>query len=159
MPYQLPHNCDYPNCRTPVPAGTKYCAQHERVPVAVAVSAGPLKRKKPWWSKWYHTAHWKALRGIVLARDPVCVLCNRFASTVADHIKPHKGVWDLFCDLKNLQGLCSTCHNIKTATEDGGGGNTIKNSETVVMLGEPGKQFSSSSVGEDAIDRALAEEL
>jgi 5-methylcytosine-specific restriction protein A len=76
-----------------------------------------------WWGKWYDTAHWRNLRVRVLARDPICKMCSRAASIVADHIKPHRGDWSLFCDLNNLQGLCASCHSIKTAREDGGFGN------------------------------------
>ena len=160
MPIRLPINCDYPNCRTAIPAGTRYCARHEQPTVADKAEATQHERNRTRnepWRKWYHTAHWRNLRTLVLSRDPVCMICQRFASTVADHIKPHKGMWSLFCDLANLQGLCKSCHDTKTATEDGGGGNQIKNAETIVMLGEPGKQFSSSSVGEAALDRALNE--
>ena len=78
------------------------------------------------WRRWYKTAHWQRLRTIVLNRDPVCMICHRYASTVADHKKPHKGVWIMFCDLANLWGLCAHCHNEKTAREDGGFGNVPK---------------------------------
>jgi hypothetical protein len=32
-------------------------------------------------------------------------------STVADHIKEHKGDEQLFFDRDNLQALCKTCHD------------------------------------------------
>jgi len=47
------------------------------------------------------------------------VRCTR-ESTVIDHIRPHKGVWVMFMDRNNLQGLCARHHSQKTATEDGG---------------------------------------
>lgn len=67
----------------------------------------------------YHTAAWARLRYLVLARDPICkdpqkTECHR-PSTVADHIKDHRGDPKLFYDLANLQGLCKECHNAKTA--------------------------------------------
>ena len=106
--------------------------------------------------KWYCTAQWRALRVMVLARDPLCKKCVRVASTRVDHIKPHKGNWDLFVDLANLQGLCEVCHNQKTreeeAVEKPGDGN-------LPPTGTPdAAQFTSSAVGADALDRALAEE-
>lgn len=159
MPYLMPHNCDAPDCRTPVPAGVRYCGKHDKPTVQDKEEAAAHERSRSrneWWRKWYHTAHWRALRGLVLGRDPVCVRCNRFAATVADHIKPHKGNWGMFCDMDNLQGLCKQCHDTKTATEDGGGGNV---QSPVVPTGEPGKQFTASSVGEDALDKALLEPL
>ena len=47
----------------------------------------------------------------------MCKLPNAPASVV-DHIKPHKGDYDLFWDEANHQALCKRCHDIKTATED-----------------------------------------
>ena len=32
------------------------------------------------------------------------------SASVVDHIKPHKGDEGLFWDTKNLQSLCSICH-------------------------------------------------
>lgn len=116
-------------------------------------------RKPEPWRKWYHTAHWTRLRLVVLARDPICKACGRAASAVVDHIKAHKGLWALFVDLANLQGLCATCHNIKTATEDGGFGNSQQDKNAPVVTGEPGKQFSSTSVGDDVLNKALEEEI
>ena len=115
------------------------------------------RRWKEPWRKWYQTAHWKNLRTIVLARDPICKVCERRASTVADHIKPHRGIWALFVDLLNLQGLCVECHNRKTAQEDGGFGNPKVDPDAPVATGQPGKQFSSTAVGKDVVDRALAD--
>lgn len=56
----------------------------------------------------------------VLARDPVCKMCNAAPSTVADHKLPLRqgGTWAL----SNGQGLCGHCHNVKRATTDKGRG-------------------------------------
>jgi len=40
-------------------------------------------------------------------------------ATVVDHIEPHKGDEELFYDINNLQSLCKSCHDRKTAKEDG----------------------------------------
>jgi hypothetical protein len=88
------------------------------------------------------------------------MMCQHVASTIADHIIPHKGNWVLFCDLDNLQGLCDACHSRKTAQEDGGFGNrrsavtTETNGPSVT--GESGKQFQSSTVKPSSLDKALA---
>ena len=126
-------------------------------------SISPAIEKKPWWHKWYDRQIWRGphgLRRVVLARDPVCVICNRNASTVADHIVPHKGVWELFCDLVNLQGICDECHAKKTATEDGGFGNeqfsgARSETNTAAATGSDGKQFQSSSISAAKLDKAL----
>lgn len=39
-------------------------------------------------------------------------------ATVLDHKVPHRGDAEKFKDPHNRQGLCDTCHNRKTATED-----------------------------------------
>ncbi|MGH8660021.1 MAG: HNH endonuclease [Gammaproteobacteria bacterium] len=61
-------------------------------------------------------ARWRRLRLLVLARDPVCRICQRAPSTDVDHIIPkRRGGAD---DPSNLQGLCSSCHARKTALTD-----------------------------------------
>jgi len=77
------------------------------------------------WRAWYHRYPWTGDHGLermILRRDPICMMCERAPSTVADHIIPHKGDWSRFVDEKNLQGLCYSCHGAKTANEDGGFG-------------------------------------
>jgi 5-methylcytosine-specific restriction protein A len=76
------------------------------------------------WRKWYHRLPWTSrdgkygLRRLTLTKHPICNLCKRNASTVADHIVPHKGDWSLFIDEKNLQGICKQCHDQKTVREN-----------------------------------------
>lgn len=117
-------------------------------------------KPRPDYDKWYRRAVWtKGLRVLVLARDPICRMCNRAASTIADHIVPHKGNWTLFCDMANLQGLCENCHSLKTAAEDGGYGNVRKSTggqPGPVTTGEPGKQFQATTVSAKKIDEALS---
>jgi 5-methylcytosine-specific restriction enzyme A len=115
-------NCGAPSCRALAEQGKDYCAAHQNY---VAEHEKFLKEQRPW-HLWYGRVHWKRLRTLVLARDPICVICNRAPATDADHIIPHKGDWFLFCggvNMQNLQGLCATCHSEKTAREDAGFGN------------------------------------
>ena len=99
--------------------------------------------------RWYKTALWQRLRTQVLNRDPICKICNRYPSTVADHIKPHRGIWQLFADLDgNLEGVCKPCHDRKTASEDGGFGNTKK---------VDGQTNTTTTLGNDLLDAALAD--
>ena len=124
---------------------------------------GSSKQKiaKKEYDKWYHRRMWYNLRGMVLARDPICRMCNRNPATIADHIIPHKGIWELFSDLLNLQGLCGECHARKTAREDGGSGRapaTSQRTETPkpVPTGEKGgAEFQSSSISTSKLDKAL----
>lgn len=159
MGNRAPVNCAAADCRETVEPPVRYCPAHINLPANAAKEKDKFRRAtdEPW-RKWYNTAHWRNLRTIVLARDPICTECHRAASTVADHKIPHKGVWALFVDLLNLRGVCKACHDKKTATFDGGFGNAEKRPDDPVAIGTPGKQFSSSSVGEDAINRALQED-
>jgi 5-methylcytosine-specific restriction endonuclease McrA len=71
-------------------------------------------------SKIYKSKQWQKVRKLVLHRDPICVMCkasNRYvtANTI-DHIIPiNKG--GLIYSLDNLQSLCSSCHNSKSASD------------------------------------------
>ena len=69
-------------------------------------------------ASFYNSRLWRKLRHIILQRNPLCKHCIKknmyVSSTVVDHILPiNKGGAKL--SLENLQGLCSTCHNRKSA--------------------------------------------
>lgn len=72
---------------------------------------------------------WREARAIFLRANPLCAMCkanNRVVSaTVVDHKTPHRGDTALFWDQGNWQPLCATCHNTKTAKEDGGFGRAV----------------------------------
>lgn len=68
---------------------------------------------------------WKKQRERFLLDFPLCVICNKVARVV-DHIIPHKGDMRLFWDQSNWQPMCFSCHNRKTAREDGGWKNPLK---------------------------------
>jgi 5-methylcytosine-specific restriction protein A len=80
--------------------------------------------------KLYQTKLWRAVRRIVLVRDPFCGLCPESApqqlSTVVHHIiaarkyiEQHGGDESFFYDENNLQGVCKPCHDAHTARECG----------------------------------------
>lgn len=71
--------------------------------------------------------HWPEVRRRVLRRDPVCMLCEREPSTVADH-KVNRASTDrdwskirLMDHVALCQGLCKGCHDRKTARESAAG--------------------------------------
>lgn len=74
---------------------------------------------------------WQRSRLIFLAENPLCVECLKAGrvtpATDVDHIEPHKGDMTKFWKHSNWQALCRRCHSAKTAREDGGLGNHIKN--------------------------------
>lgn len=69
---------------------------------------------------------WQKARAAYLAEHPLCVDCQARglirSATVVDHVVPHKGDQAIFWDVGNWQGLCTPCHDRKTATRDGGFG-------------------------------------
>ena len=53
----------------------------------------------------------------MLARDPICKVCNDALSTEVDHIVPLSQGGDPY-RLEGLQGICSPCHWMKTGGEN-----------------------------------------
>lgn len=71
---------------------------------------------------WYSLPIWTDhLRPDHLLQEPFCRECakagRRTYATVVDHIQPHRGDWMRFTDPANLQSLCKSCHDRKTALE------------------------------------------
>ena len=68
----------------------------------------------------YTSTAWRKVRHQVIARDPLCVICldegRLVDTTTVDHITPINQGGQRF-DLDNLQGLCSSCHNRKSAKD------------------------------------------
>ncbi|SRR5713101_5834170 len=121
--WRTPTVCKEPGCRQPTVRGSPWCEKHQTSNSQIAAErAADIERNhqqpwRAWYSRWPWTGP-NGLRAKTLARDPICRACNRNPSTVADHIKPHRGIWSLFVDFDgNLQGLCAPCHNEKSAKE------------------------------------------
>ena len=68
----------------------------------------------------YHSNRWRTLRKSVLTANPLCVHCSANGlvtlAKVADHIQSVRLGGDKW-NIDNLQGLCESCHNIKTSKE------------------------------------------
>lgn len=74
---------------------------------------------------------WRTYVEAYKRRNPLCVHClarNVITPMQAvDHVKKVSGPSDpLFWVPTNHQSLCNPCHSVKTATEDGGFGNSRK---------------------------------
>ena len=65
---------------------------------------------------------WRAARKAHLAEHRECVTCGDPANVV-DHVIPIETDPSLQWEPSNWQSLCTTCHNRKTAKQDGGFGN------------------------------------
>lgn len=58
-------------------------------------------------------SNWRAIRAKVLARDPVCKICDVRPSTHCDHIEAKT---DAHAE-DRLQGVCGPCHDQKSSRE------------------------------------------
>lgn len=113
MPRRPPAPCPTPGCAALVyPGGS--CPVHGalRRPFATARRASSL----------YNTAEWRAMRDGHLRIEPTCRV-GRTAGRICpgrmtvDHVKAPRGDAHLFFDPTNLQTLCPSHHNSKTARE------------------------------------------
>ena len=70
----------------------------------------------------HHTVKWKKLRKTFAILNPLCKMCKdtNIIKPVdeVDHIIPVSQKPDLFFDWLNLQSLCRSCHEKKTASEN-----------------------------------------
>ena len=66
----------------------------------------------------YNSTRWRKVRTHILKRDGgICQMCGRSEkSMIVDHIKEIKDGGEPY-SYDNLQTLCKSCHNIKTAKE------------------------------------------
>ena len=119
--------CAAPACGALV-RGVRYCPTHEYLTRVVTQQHDERRESS---TQRGYSYKWQQARKGFLAKHPLCAECERqgriTAATDLDHIIPHKGDKDAFWTRSNWQALCHPCHSRKTATEDGGWGNTIKN--------------------------------
>ncbi len=98
-----------------------------------SVTLSELRRRALPQKALYNSIRWREERREHLRVNPLCSDyfgyhgVVKVGATIVDHIKPHKGDPILFWDPNNRQSMCKPCHDRKTATEDGGLGNKIKN--------------------------------
>lgn len=103
--------CRHPGC--PVLTREGWCPKHR---------PQHKRRISAEWHGWYQLSIWTdKLRPEQLLREPFCRECAksgvRTYATVVDHVRPFRGDWTLFTDPGNLQSLCKSCHDRKTALE------------------------------------------
>jgi len=71
-----------------------------------------------------YTSQWERARKVFLDANPLCVMCERentiSPATIVDHIRPHRGYWQLFWDKTNWQPLCKRHHNREKQREERG---------------------------------------
>ena len=105
--------CSILGCHKPKTFRSGYCADHG--------GGQTLKAKEN--AKLYNSARWKATREQQRSLHPLCARClceGRVTQTAhIDHVFPHRRDQARF--MANLfQGLCHSCHTMKTTEENKG---------------------------------------
>ena len=115
--------CARPGCPALAIIDERYCEKHLQ---ADKKRKQDQDKKRGSSCKRGYDRAWQRYRLVYLAEYPLCVDCESrgriVPATVVDHKQPHKGDMVLFWNPKNHQGMCKTCHDRKTASEDGGFG-------------------------------------
>lgn len=110
--------CNKVGCKELIGIKETYCAAHKNHNYKQYEKMRTSSEDGRAYKRFYDTKEWKSLRYQAFLRDGFCcVRCGREAE-VGDHIIPTKVRWDLRLDIKNVQSLCSHCHNQKTAEDE-----------------------------------------
>ena len=120
-------------CQTKVPDNVRFCEACTPTKTDDGIrSHTPATTDREQYAHLYAGNRFQdGIRPRILQRDPICKRCGLEPSVIADHIvpageairqaqasgrypySPHAG----FYLLSNLQGLCRSCHGIKTAED------------------------------------------
>ena len=118
MPMAARRPCTWPGCPELVSDGSR-CTKHRR----------QADRQRGTAHERGYTSAWTKARDAWLRSHPLCQCpdCDEgrvrlTAATVVDHKIPHRGDKGLFWDSANWQSMSKSCHDRKTAREDGGFG-------------------------------------
>lgn len=116
MPRSAPTPCRQPGCGA-VLTTPGYCDTHRS---ASHHDYARARRGFDTERGFYQSVAWRAVRAAFLNDHPLCTHCvgrgRVVAAVVADQVVPLKDGSAQF-DWTNLQGLCVSCHNRKTAHE------------------------------------------
>ena len=126
MPHSAPTPCKSPGCRELVANNRArgLCVGHMREASAPRQTTARRRRMSDEEynrDAWYSSKSWTKLRRAYIARYPLCRICsdNGFvrSADVVDHIVERKDDDSKRLNWDNLQSLCHSCHNNKTAEE------------------------------------------
>ncbi|WP_137719339.1 HNH endonuclease signature motif containing protein [Methylobacillus flagellatus] len=122
MPTKPPKPCKQAGCRALVYGGA-YCEDHAKQRRKQVEAQRGTSTQRGYGYKWQ-----QASKGY-LKQHPLCECEQCLAgqlrlrqATVVDHKIPHRGDMTLFWDRQNWQAMNKSCHDSKTAREDGGFG-------------------------------------
>ncbi|NDI33612.1 HNH endonuclease [Chengkuizengella sediminis] len=116
MPSKPKKPCNQPSCSKLTREA--YCDEHKKDSNQYYDKYIREKKSKAF----YQSKEWKIVRQQALTRNHhLCQYCLKqrqiTPADMADHITPIKDDWSLRLVLSNLQSLCNSCHNKKTAEE------------------------------------------
>lgn len=126
MPRAAPTPCKSPGCPNLVPEGLAggFCVGHvreARAPRRTTARRRRMDNEELKRDAWYSSKKWTSLRRAFISRNPLCRICdaNGFvrSADVVDHIIERKDNDALRLNWDNLQSLCHSCHNQKSADE------------------------------------------
>lgn len=120
MPTSPSKPCNHVGCRNLTQAGS-YCDQHKKLKQQQFDATRGSSSQRGYGYRWQKTS--KAyLRAHPLCQCPDCLEgeITLLAANVVDHKIPHRGDMKLFWDNTNWQAMNKSCHDKKTASEDGG---------------------------------------
>ena len=123
--------CSGPGCMRAVPNDTRYCDACKQEHPSTCKSRWERSKTDPIMAQ-YGTPRWVRFRYPVIQMCPFCYVCKTKPSVVADHNIPARLIvavcrelhlfpfdpWGGFYIRANMVGLCHSCHNKKTKTED-----------------------------------------
>jgi len=124
MPLRPKSPCTWPGCRALTDSGR--CEQHRSETRRELDARRGSAHARGYGAKWQKAS--KAfLRAHPLCQCPECKegQLQTTLATVVDHVTPHRGDMGLFWDSNNWQSMSKTCHDRKTAREDGGFGRGV----------------------------------
>jgi 5-methylcytosine-specific restriction enzyme A len=117
MPHKPPKPCNKQGCGKLT--HISYCDTHLKERKKAIYFAIDKNRESS--TKRGYGSRWQKYRKIFLGSNPICTSCKADGvlkgAEVVDHIKPHKGNYELFWDMSNWQSLCVQCHNRKSSQE------------------------------------------
>ena len=119
MPRAAPSACIDPGCAKLATKGSR-CEDHTKEYKRDYTRTDTSEERKDL-NKFYSSRAWRALSVAVRKRHPLCVRCADVGvvrpADLVDHIKPVRVHPELRLDVTNLQPLCNSCHNRKTAED------------------------------------------
>ena len=126
MPRKAPTPCRHNGCRELVtPPG--FCKAHQTVKYTQARASRSAEKVEH--DRFYARVAWRNVRALQLSIEPLCRECRKrgrlVQATVVDHILARNHGGSEY-ELDNLQSMCKSCHDSKTAREQ---------SRTVVLVG------------------------